>query len=323
MHFVRLPCREQRERVMDLGENLQEYCLRTGKTELLSQWHPTYNDGLSPEKLSYSSRQKVWWQCEKGHTWQAIVKSRTSGCGCPVCAHRLLVLGENDLATTHPELAGQWHPTKNGSLTPREVMAGTRKKVWWQCEKGHEWQASVGSRAQGAGCPVCAGKKIIPGENDMASMYPDIASQWDTEKNGPLTPDAVSPYSNRRVWWKCPLGHEYRMPVSHRTMRGSGCPCCTGRKVLPGFNDLKTLEPDIAEQWYEPLNAPLTPEMVTVGARRKVWWQCADGHVWQSVIYSRTGPMKCGCPVCAGKARRKRPHRYAAVRETYCAAAAR
>ena len=287
-------------------ETLYEYCVKAGKAALLSQWHPTKNGDVTPKDISCGSKQKIWWRCEKGHEWQAAVKSRTGGSGCPVCTHRVLVPGENDLAATHPAVAGQWHPTKNGDLTPRDVMAGTRRKVWWQCEKGHEWQATVGSRAQGAGCPVCAGKIILPGENDMASMYPEIAREWDREKNGELTPEAVSPYSNRRVWWKCPLGHEYRAPVSHRTMRKSGCPCCTGRKVLPGFNDLKTLEPDIAAQWYDELNAPLTPEMVIVGSRRKVWWQCADGHVWQSVVYSRTGPMKCGCPVCAGKVKKKR-----------------
>ena len=126
----------------------------------------------------------------------------------------------------------------------------------------------------------------------------------------PLTPQMVTPYSNRSVWWRCSLGHEYRTTVSSRTMRDGGCPYCSGHRVLAGFNDLATLEPEIAAEWYEDLNAPLTPEMVTVGAHRKVWWECSEGHVWKSVIYSRTGAQGCGCPVCAGRVKIKRRDGY-------------
>lgn len=291
-------------------ESLYEYCVRTGNTALPEQWHPSRNGVLTPETVSGGSQIRVWWRCAQGHEWQAMVKSRAAGCGCPVCAGRVLLPGENDLATVRPDLAAQWHPERNRALGPEDVMAGSRKKVWWRCAQGHEWQASVNSRSQGAGCPVCAGKVIIPGENDMASSFPEIAAQWDMEKNGGLRPEAVTPYSNRRVWWRCEVGHSYRTAVSHRTMRGDGCPYCAGRRVLSGFNDLGTLEPKIAAQWHASLNAPLTPEMVTVGAHRKVWWECEEGHVWKAVIYSRTGPAKCGCPVCAGVAKPRFRRRY-------------
>lgn len=294
-----------------MQESLYEYCVRTGKLALLEQWHPEKNSDCTSEKLSYGSQTKVWWVCEKGHEWQAMVKSRVMGSGCPVCAGRVILPGVNDLAATHPEVAGQWHPILNGELRPQDVMPGTRKKVWWRCEKGHEWQAAVGSRVQGAGCPVCAGKAIVAGENDLASRFPEVAAQWSGEKNGSLRPQDVTPYSNRRVWWRCEQGHEYRAPVSHRTMRGDGCPYCAGRLVLPGFNDLATLEPEIAAQWHPSLNGAVTPEMVTVGAHRKVWWQCEEGHAWKAVIYSRTGTMKCGCPVCAGVVKAPPRRRYA------------
>lgn len=298
-----------------MGETLTEYCTRMGKPELLKQWHRNRNGPLTPDMIAYGSRTKVWWRCDQGHEWQAMVKSRIAGCGCPVCANRKIVPGENDLATTHPELAAQWHPEKNPGETPYQISAGTRRKVWWRCERGHEWQATVNSRAEGAGCPVCANKLILPGENDLASRFPDLAREWDTALNLPLTAESVSPCSNRRVWWRCDLGHTYRAPVSHRTTRKSGCPYCAGKKVLPGFNDLATLEPDIAAQWDTELNAPLTPEQVTVGSHQKVWWRCAEGHVWQAMIYSRTGAKKCGCPVCAGVVKRVPRHRYAVPAE--------
>lgn len=298
-----------------MKESLLDYCLRTGQEGLLHQWDPDHNGTLMPEAVSYGSQKKVWWRCERGHQWQAIVKSRVAGCGCPVCAGRVVIPGENDFATSYPQLLAQWHPTLNGTLRPEELMPGTRKKVWWRCEKGHEWQAAVSSRTQGAGCPVCAGKIVIPGENDMASRYPEVAAQWHETKNGILQPQDVSPYSNKRVWWRCEKGHEYRAPVSHRTMRSGGCPYCAGRSVLPGFNDLTTVEPKVAAQWHPTLNLPVMPEMVTAGSHRKVWWQCEEGHVWKAVIYSRTGAGKCGCPVCAGVSKRIPRHRYAAVDE--------
>ena len=292
-----------------------------GRTDLASrfpavaaQWHPTRNRPLAPEQVLPGSHRLVWWVCEKGHEWQASVKSRTEGCGCPVCANRTVAPGENDLATTRPDLAEQWHPTRNGALTPREVTAGTHRKVWWRCEKGHAWRASVLSRAgSGAGCPVCAGKVVLPGENDLASLFPAVAGQWHPALNGALTPERVSPYSNRKVWWVCQRGHPYQAVVAARTMHGSGCPYCAGKKVLPGFNDLATAAPGVAAQWHPTLNGNLTPAMVTAGSRRKVWWQCPEGHVWKAAVYARAGAQKSGCPVCAGKIRQRRRRQAAAA----------
>lgn len=287
--------------------------LASQRPDLAVQWHPTKNAPLTPEHVLLGSHKAVWWICEKGHQWRAMVKTRVFGSGCPVCANRVLQPGENDLLMSHPALAAQWHPEKNGGLTPRDVTAGTRRKVWWQCEKGHEWQAAVVSRFRGAGCPFCAGRQVVPGENDLASRFPTIAAQWNRGRNGPLTPEQASPYSNRKVWWHCALGHEYQAVIGARTKSGAGCPYCSGKRVLAGFNDLATLEPEVAAQWHPVLNGALTPEMVTTGSHQKVWWQCADGHVWNAVIHSRAGPQKCGCPVCTGHISAKRLRRYEAV----------
>ncbi len=276
------------------------------------QWHPTKNNGVTPADIPLGSHHMAWWVCEKGHEWKAIVKSRAiGGTGCPVCANRALLPGINDLATTHPELARQWHPAKTEAW-PHDVMAGTRRKVWWRCDRGHEWQAAVSSRAVGTGCPVCAGKTAIPGENDLASLFPAIAAQWHPTRNGGLTPEKLTPYSNKKAWWLCPLGHEYTAAVAARITDRSGCPYCAGRKVLPGFNDLATLEPKVAAQWHPTLNGALTPEQVTTGSHKKVWWECPNGHIWKAVIYSRAGPgsRKCGCPVCAGRIQPERTERY-------------
>jgi len=215
-----------------------------------------------------------------------------------------MLVGVNDLATTHPELAAQWHPVKNGRRTPQSVVCGSRAKVWWRCGKGHEWQAIIASRSVGgAGCPVCDGKQVLPGDNDLESQFPRIAAQWDREKNA-QKPSEVTAFSNRKAWWRCERGHSYQAAIAQRTQAATGCPYCAGRKVLAGFNDLETVAPQIAAQWHKTLNGELTPRMVTAGSKKKIWWQCSDGHVWKAVVYSRTGKRKAGCPVCAGKVKR-------------------
>lgn len=279
--------------------------LVTRAPQIAAQWHPDRNPEILPTQVLPGSNRQVWWKCEKGHEWQASVKSRVNGAGCPICANKTTVSGENDLASAYPALAKEWHPSQNGALTPKDVVPGTRRRVWWQCEKGHAWQAAVASRVEGAGCPVCAGKIILPGHNDLASRYPGIAAQWDSARNGGLSPKQVSPASNRKVWWQCERGHGWQAAVAARTAQNSGCPYCSGTQVLPGFNDLATVEPAIAAQWDKSLNGFLSPEMVTAGSHKRIWWRCGDGHVWKAPVYSRTGKARHGCPVCAGNVRRR------------------
>ena len=290
-----------------MQKTLHDYCQEIGREELLREWDQDRNAPITPEQVAYGSHRMAWWVCQKGHRWQAMVKSRAAGTGCPVCANRAVLPGENDLAASFPEVAAQWHPSKNGALTPRDVPPGTQRKVWWLCEKGHAWQARVSTRTYGgSGCPVCAGKQVAPGENDLATMYPDIAREWHPTRNGAITPQGVTPYSNRKVWWLCPRGHAYQAVVATRTSHHSGCPYCSGRRALAGYNDLATLFPQLAAQWHPTLNGSLTPEMVTPGSHKRVWWICPEGHVWRAVIYPRTGKKQCGCPVCAGTAGQRR-----------------
>ena len=298
-----------------MKKSLYDYCTECGNELLLQQWHPVRNEILTPQGVAAYSQKKVWWKCEKGHEWSARVSSRTSaGAGCPVCACRRVQPGYNDLASVRPDLVCQWHPKKNGTLTPERVVPGTRRKVWWQCEEGHEWQASLASRTQsGTGCPVCSGKLAVSGENDLRSLHPELASQWHPRRNGTLTPDRVVAHSNRKVWWCCEKGHEWQAAVFSRTEQLTGCPYCTGRKVLAGFNDLATVVPDVAAQWHPVSNGVLTPQQVTAGSQKKVWWKCPEGHVWKAAIYSRTRKKQTGCPVCAGQIREVKRLRYGAI----------
>ena len=235
-----------------------------------------------------------------------MVYTRSEGTGCPYCTGRKVTPKQGGLVKQFPLLAAEWDIERNAPLTPRDVTPSSHKLIWWRCPKGHSWRAAVYSRTTlGTGCPVCTGRQALAGENDLATLYPDIAAQWDGMKNGALRPSNVTAGSNRRVWWRCEKGHSYRAMIAQRVQRGDGCPYCANRKVLPGFNDLATVQPLVAKQWHESLNGALTPEMVTTGSHKKAWWQCSYGHVWKAAIYSRAGVQQCGCPVCAGRTKRK------------------
>jgi hypothetical protein len=120
--------------------------------ELVKEWHPTQNASLTPADLTLGSNKKVWWICTQGHEWQARVTDRNyRKTGCPYCYC---------LYTINPNLAREWHPVENGRLTPRDVTPGSSKRVWWECDKGHAWEAYIHSRSRGYGrCPYCKSRQ--------------------------------------------------------------------------------------------------------------------------------------------------------------------
>ena len=230
-------CRITAGEMKTLKRSLADYCRTENKEYLLTQWDTDANGDLSPETVSYGSSKAVWWNCSAGHSWQSPVSRRTAaGAGCPYCSHRLIPNGDR----THPQLAAQWS-AKNSGLSPGDIPAGSHKIVWWTCERGHEWKASVKSRSEGSGCPVCTGRVVEKGVNDLASVSPVLASEWCREKNGNLHPEDVSAYSSRRVWWKCDKGHSWQAYIHARTGQGTGCPECAGRKKIAERNRIARL----------------------------------------------------------------------------------
>jgi G:T-mismatch repair DNA endonuclease (very short patch repair protein) len=256
-----------------------------------SQWHPTKNV-LSPVEVSAGSNRKVWWLDEFGHEWETTVHSRVSGNNCPVCTNRVILAGFNDLVTTHPDLAKEFHPTKN--VIPLESLSkGSTKKAWWLCEFGHEWEAVVGGRVAGNGCPICSGRSVSFGVNSLAVLRPDLAFEWHPTKNGSLTADMVKAQSNLSVWWMCSKGHEWQAEIYSR-FRVSNCPFCSGYKPILGETDLATTHPDLAAQWHPSKNENFYPTQVSRGSDKSVWWVCSKGHEWQAGVYSRVAGNGCG-----------------------------
>lgn len=197
------------------------------------------------------------------------------------------------------KLVSEWDWEKNNELgyKPELLSQGSKQKVWWICAKGHSYEAQIRNRVNGNGCSYCAGKKVLKGYNDLETFFPEVASEWNYDKNIGLTPAMVVFGSNKKVWWRCKVCEgEYESTIINRTNRNVGCPYCAGQKVLVGFNDLQTKNPDLAVEWSG--KNTLKPAEVTLHSKRKVFWICPLGH--DDYLMSITQrSRRQGCPVCA------------------------
>lgn len=409
--------------------------LSTTNPELVSEWDSAKNDTPIFEYRPMSNK-KVWWTCDKGHHWEAVIAKRAQGEKCPICQGKTVQTGFNDLCTTHTSLIEEWDFEKNSGLSPYKFSKGSDKKVWWRCKHNHSWEATISSRVSGVACPQCAKelqisypekalyyytKKVFPdatanykltdemnaleldifipsfrvgieydGErwhqdierdlqknrkcaeqdiflirvreplcpvlsdssslnillgnkkrglhgaietvinallkhtgkassirvdlqrdnadilsllvsfekaNSLHVLYPDIAMEWDVNKNGKLNATLVSNGSDKKVWWICPLGHSYLSSISART-RGRSCPICAGKQVLKGFNDFESQYPLLAKEWDYEKNR-ITPDAVAYGSDKKYWWICENRHSYSCSINNRRAGQ--GCSYCSGK----------------------
>ena len=270
--------------------------LTTHSDLIATEWDFDKNT-LLPHELTKSSKHKVWWKCKYGHSYQALISNKTRDYyDCPVCSGRQIIMGQNDLTTTNPDLSEEWHPTKNGNFTPTQVTKTSNQKVWWLGKCGHEWESRVFVRTKGSGCPYCANQKLLVGFNDLATTHPHLIEQWHPTKNGKLKPtDVVAGSTKKNIWWLGECGHEWETRV-HNRVKGSGCPYCTHHKILPGFNDLATTHPHLIKEWHSTLNGSLQPIDVSRGSVNKVWWICDNGHTYESRVNTRT--KGSGCPHC-------------------------
>ncbi|MDC0556926.1 zinc-ribbon domain-containing protein [Candidatus Poseidoniaceae archaeon] len=280
--------------------------------EVLAQWDIDKNESdINPHDIAAGSSKKFHWVCSKGsdHNWIAPVGRRTLGIGCPFCANQQVSV-TNSLATKYPELSKQWHPTKNGSLLPHDVISGSKRKVWWKCEVAddHEWEGPLTDRVsnsqkyeKGGECPFCKGKRVCE-SNSLAFEFPDLICEWDYQKN--ITgPESYTSGSNKKVHWICSFNpeHKWVTNIVHRTRSETGCPYCGGQKVDSSYN-LETEFPEIALEWHTELNSPLKPTDYTPFSNINVWWKCPKGedHVFDCTIVNRTRE-NVKCPVCYGR----------------------
>ncbi|MBE5969708.1 MAG: hypothetical protein E7242_05690 [Lachnospiraceae bacterium] len=269
------------------------------RQDLAKKWDYVMNNPLKPTEVTVGSQKRVWWKCDKGHSFKSIVSTQVNHpIQCPICSNRQVLKGFNDLETTDAWLVREWNYSRNKDKTPDKFCRTNSCKVWWICEEGHEWPATINSRAKGAKCPYCTGRIPIPGKTDLATIRPELLKEWNYDKNKDISPKEFKEFSNKTVWWKCSkCNSEWQALISSRT-NGTGCPFCANQKFKTGVNDLKTLYPDLAKEWNYQKNAK-KPEEVIAGGNKKYWWICKKEHEWFATVNSRISGRSC--PYCSNK----------------------
>ncbi len=286
--------------------------------ELSSEWNFKKNYPLTPADVKPNNTKSVWWKClVDGYEWSAPIAKRHNGRKCPVCTNQVVMKGINDLSTTNPQLAKEWHPTKNVDISIDKVGKNSSKKAWWLCENGHYWKAVIAKRNHGRGCPYCSNKDVWVGDNDLSTTHPEIAAEWDYELNDGLLPTGFTRGAEKKVWWRCNEGHSWKARIADRCKKNgsaTGCSQCnsvnSAKKVLEKLNvDTSNIEvlqnnitithPELSAEWHPTKNEGLRISDVSYGSIKKVWWKCSQGHEWQAPVYSRTSENKNGCPICS------------------------
>ncbi len=202
-----------------------------------------------------------------------------------------LIVGVSDLATVKPRLAKEVSPYSKIKATG--VTTGSGNKLLWRCVKGHEWEAMVCDRSNGNSCPYCSNKKVLAGFNDLATTNPELAKEL--SPNSKIKATEVTSGSHKKFLWRCDVGHEWGATVKTRS-KGTGCPYCSNRKILPGFNDLATINPEIAKELSP--NSKIKATQVTAGSHKKLLWRCCNDHEWEARVDRRSQGR--GCPKCSG-----------------------
>jgi rubrerythrin len=181
------------------------------------------------------------------------------------------------------KLMSEWDYDSNIGLDPNKLTKGSNKRANWKCNKcGHRWNTKIGNRTYlQRGCPCCCNHIIVPGINDLKTKHPDLAKEWDLTKNGDLTPEMVPCGTNKKVWWKCPIGHEYKASILHRA-HGTNCPICnSGRQTSFAeqtvFYYVKKLYPDAISRYKADFLGRMELDIYIPSIRYAIEY---DGEAW-------------------------------------------
>jgi hypothetical protein len=269
--------------------------------ELLKEWDYNKNE-KRPADFTAGSNVSVWWKCEKLkacgclHEWEAVIYSRTTRkTGCPWCSNTHCC-SHNSIVTTHPDIAAQWHPTKNGDLKPDKVSHSSDREVWWlctmTCPKGcrHEFKSTIGNRTNGNKCPYCCPqhKKVSCVHTSIVSTHTYLMKEWNFTMNT-INPETIGYGSHESVYWKCEYGHEWQAIIYSR-VSGNGCPRCKPKYSKPQIQYLNFIQ----------VSQPSIQHALNNGEHRiKHSRYFADGYISESnTIIEFHGCYWHGCKKC-------------------------
>lgn len=186
--------------------------LPTTHPNLVALW----NDDRDIHTVSFGSGYGAQWKCSRGHEFENVVHQMVKNDECRVCSGRRIVAGVNDLATTHPHLVEEWHPSNKRDMT--SLGYGSAHKVQWICAAGHEWTTTVFARAkEGAGCAMCK-----QGRRPVADAIPEEYRSWYDGDDF----DTLTEGSHRHVDWTCPNGHKFNREVKQMLRAVHPCGHC-------------------------------------------------------------------------------------------------
>ena len=191
-----------------------------------------------------------------------------------------------------------WEENNKLNLNPHLLTIASQKKAHWICKEGHKWVTTINHRGiGGTKCPYCSNRKVLAGFNDFESQFPGLMKEWDWKENNKIKilPNKIFWGSAKKIHWCCSNGHKWITSIRHRTLRGTNCPYCSNKKILPGYNDLKSQRPDLMQEWDWTKNT-LDPTTLGFQSNKKVWWKCKYGHSWEAKISNRYNGR--GCPIC-------------------------
>lgn len=214
-------------------------------SQTLGQFNPELADQLVDQSLRSIARgsdKKVQWRCpvDPRHVWWASPMNRTNAknpTGCSVCNGKTVIPGVNDVATTHPKAAALMVDKK----LRKKLTGSSNKKVEFWCgnPKHNHWTAPLSNVArQGTRCPQCSGRRPVSGKSDLVTTHPKLAAELVDQSLA----TTLKPGSNTSVLWQCPANpkHTWKATPYSRTTKKTGCPYCSGRKIVPDVNDLAT-----------------------------------------------------------------------------------
>lgn len=292
----------------EVGDDACPYCnnqtllkgyndFQTVHPEECREWAPE-ND-VKPDEVLAASSKRIIWKCSvcHGRFWAKIKEKLSGEHKCPYCSGYRLLPGFNDVATQYPEQIKEWSP--DNDILPTEVMSTSNEPVKWVCPTCHgEYNASINMKVAGkVECPYCSGKAVLPGYNDLASTDPELAKEW--SPNNDRDAAAVKRDSARIYHWICPTCHgEYPAAVKDRHVGDDACPYCNGRAILPGYNDLATIDPELAKEW-SPNN---DRDASTVGRNftKPYRWICPTCHGEYLATIKDRYVGDDSCPYCSG-----------------------
>lgn len=288
------------------------------KPDWYAELHPTRNaeNGIDIQTLLATSKEKVWWQCEKGHAWQTSAISRK---GCPFCRSA----GNKNIQDNAPELLPRWNYEKNKEIEPSWITPSSKREVWWKCKNNHEFLAPPRNFLTNFKCAECLDNVSELEENPVErtnkhrriSDIPELATRWNHFRNGALTPSML--FINRKtlVWWICDEGHEGQYIVDKMYYKkGKLCDVCKAlnskgiskkklselqavedmrEPYIPGqvskeaweyiyskdnADSIASLNTYVAKHWHPDLNGARTPENHSAKAHTWVWLRCENNH---------------------------------------------